>query len=331
MAEELDETESLPSSEQATLDEAGQAPSGEPVGDAGASTATTGETTDTLSIIRDVVGGKDAVEAAGSQPEGEAEPDEGIQTKEPDDEGYTDVPFNSHPRFQHLLRRVKRAEEDAGRYRNVEQFLSTNGLAADEAADMLMLGAMLKHNPAAAWEKLKPWAEKAAIAAGAILPPDLQQRVSAGEITPQVAQELSRARGQQTSYEAQRQLEAQRSQQEQFARLDADLKGAAASWGQEREVRDPHFAAKMPALQREIAFLQTTEGKPRTPAAVREQCERAYAAVNQSFRAPTPAAQTPPKRPTRPVTGGQVAMKTPAPDFKSELDVVKYVVGKAGA
>lgn len=327
MAEELDEIKDLPSSEQATLDEAGQAPSGDPVGDAGASTATKGETADTLGIIRDVVASETKVEAAGSQPEGEAGADEGVQSKEPDDEGYTDVPFNSHPRFQHLLRRVKRSEEDAGRYRNVEQFLTDNGLAADEAADMLMLGALLKHNPAAAWEKLRPWAEKAAIAAGAILPPDLQQRVSAGEITPQVAQELSRARGQQTSYEAQRQLDGQRSEREQMLRLDAELKGAASSWGQERELRDPHFAAKMPALQREIAFLQTTEGKPRTAAAVREQCERAYAAVNTSFRPPAPPAAAPVKRATRPVTGGQVAGTSSTPKPQSTLDIIRAKVG----
>lgn len=328
MAEDLDEIQDLPSSEQAQIDEAGQAPEGEPVGNAESSPAANGDTADTLSIIRDVVSDKQEDTVAGSQPaEGEVEPEEGIQAKEPDNENYTDVPFHKHPRFQQVVREKRAAEQDAVRYRNVETFLRDNGLGAEEAADMLTLGAMLKHNPAAAWEKIRPWAEKAAIAAGAILPPDIMQRVQAGEISPQVAQELSRAKGQQASFEAERQMLAQRQQQALLVQMDTELKNAAAVWGQSRETRDPHFAAKLPALQREIAFLQMTEGRPTSPAAVQAQCERAYASVNSSFRPPQPAAQAAPKRASRPVTGGQVAGTSTAPKPQSTLDIIRMKTG----
>jgi hypothetical protein len=325
MPNDLDDNEDLHSSEQANLDETTEAPaSGE---DAASSTAADATPKDTLSIVRDVVDGAaaEAPDGSGSSPEGEEAEAEVAADKQPDDVDYTDVPFHKHPRFQHLLREKKANEADAVRYRNVEAFLQRSHLDPAEAADGLEIMGLAKTDPVAAWERIKPWAEKIAIAAGVIMPNDLQQRVQNGELTRDAAIEVSRARAQAQSFQTRAQL--QRQQAEQRAAQDAQtaLVGAATSWETERQTKDPNFGAKLPALQREIAYLHATEGRPDTPAGVRDQCERAYKAVNAAFRPAQPAPQ-PVKKAVRPVTGGQVA-GNPAAKPKSTFDLINRMTG----
>jgi hypothetical protein len=62
-----------------------------------------------------------------------------------------------------------------------------------------------------------------------------------------------------------------------------------------------------------------TEGRPNTPEGVKAQLEKAYKAVNATFRPPAPVPQ---RRPVAPVTGGQVAGNQ-RPEAMSTLDIVK--------
>lgn len=321
MAKELDEIEDLPSSEQADVDENDQ------IADlddsAGSSSAADEDQSDTLSVVRDVVaaGGEVEQEDQGSSPEGEEETVETAQATT-DDEDYTDVPFHKHPRFQHLLREKKAAEVDAVRYRNVESFLERSNLAADEAADGLEIMGLAKTNPVEAWEKIKPWVEKVAMAAGVIMPADLQQKVQQGVMTREAAIEVSKARAQVQATQTQQQFRQEQDQRRQQTEAQTAIANAATSWEAERQARDPNFAAKVPALQREIAYLHATEGRPNTPQGVKEQCERAYKEVNKTFRAPQKTAQPARKPAVRPVTGGQVAGNTAA-EPTSTLDIIR--------
>lgn len=327
MAEKLDEKEDLASSDQAEIDVADMPDAGKEA-DAGSSPAAKDEakTEDTLSIVRDVVAPKEgAVAAEGSSPKGkEAETDP--EPVQPDDTNFTDVPFHKHPRFQQLLRQKKEADVDATQYRNITRFMSDNGLTAEEVADGMQIMALARANPALAWERLRPWAERVAIAAGVILPSDMQQRVARGELTPQAAQELSLATARAKAFEAQRQFDVQR-QQERDREMQANsLRETANSWAETRKLRDPNFDAKIDPLQREIAFLQATEGKPSTPDGVRAQLERAYAAVNANYRPPAPPRPAAaPKPATAPVRGGQVAGNVrEAP--RSTLEIIQSTV-----
>lgn len=321
MPKDTDDIEDLPSSEQADMDATDQIT--DLADDAGSSPAADETQKDTLSIVRDVVAAQDggAPEEPGSSPEGEEATAEAAE-KTSDDENYTDVPFHKHPRFQKLLQDKKAAEVDAVRYRNVEDFLDRSNLTAEEAADGLEIMGLAKTDPVTAWERLKPFAEKVAVAAGVLLPPDLQQKVQTGELARGVAIELSKARAQVQSSQTREQL--QREQAERRAQMEGQqaIIGAATSWEADRQAKDPNFAAKMPLLQRELAYLHATEGRPTTPQGVKEQCERAYAAVNKAYRPPAPAPQPPRKPAVRPVTGGQVA-GNPAAEPKSTLDIIR--------
>lgn len=321
MPKELDEIEDLPSSEQADLDDDQIKDLSE---DAGSSTAADETPKDTLSVVRDVVaaGQEQASQEPGSSPEGEEEPAAAADGKTTDDENYTDVPFHKHPRFQHLLREKKAAEVDAVRYRNVESFLERSNLEANEAADGLEIMGLAKTDPVAAWERIKPWVEKVAIAAGVIMPSDLQEKVQAGQMSREAAIEVSRARAQVQSVQTREQLQRQQAERRAQTEGQQAIVNAATSWEADRQAKDPNFQAKLPALQRELAFLHATEGRPDTPQGVKEQCERAYKAVNAAFRPAAPTPQTARKPAVRPVTGGQVA-GTAAAEPKSTLDIIR--------
>ena len=323
MPKDTDEIEDLHSSEQADLDDNDQI--GDLSDDAGSSTAADETPTekDTLSIVRDVVAAEaPAPEEAGSSPEGEEATVETTDEKTTDDDNYTDVPFHKHPRFQHLLREKKAAEVDAVRYRNVESFLERSNLDASEAADGLEIMGLAKTDPVTAWERIKPWVEKVAVAAGVIMPPDLQEKVQQGVMTREAAVEVSKARAQVQSVQSREQLAAQQAQVRAQRDGQQAIISAATSWEADRQAKDPNFAAKLPALQREIAYLHSTEGRPNTPQGVKEQCERAYKAVNAAYRPPAPTPQPQRKPAVRPVTGGQVAGNTAA-EPKSTLDIIR--------
>jgi len=322
-----DETKDLDSSADPNLDD--QQPKGEAqaepkagADDASSSAATGEEDKDLLSVVRDVVDQRKAKSEPASPADGEGNGDDGDkQTKKQDDENYEDVPFHKHPRFQHLLRKSKTFEQDAIRYQNVQSFLDQNGLSSEEASDALITASLAKTAPAKCWELVKPWVQNLLIAAGEVLPDDLQKRVQAGEITTEAALEVSRSKAAVASMHASQsfreQQEARRQQRDQHTALT----DAASSWEADRQARDPNFAAKAEPLMKEIAYLQVKEGRPKTPEGVKDQLQRAYKAVNAAFTPPKPAAAT--ARPAvRPVRDGQVA-GTARPAEMSTLEIVR--------
>ena len=279
----------------------------------------------TLSIVRDVVSKSEEAPGAAASSANEAE---GRQTDaqrptEPDNENFSDVPFNKHPRFQQVLGKLKAAETDARRYRNVETFITEQGLTGDEAAELLQIGGLIKTNPVEAWKRVLPTIQQLAIAAGEVLPEDLRQRVQNGEVSREVAMDLSRQRAVNQSLTARQEWERNSSQQRQVIELQQQIGSTVSSWESERRLRDPNFEAKLPAIEREVAWLQSKEGKPRNVEGVRAQLDRAYTAVSASFVAPTPAVPKPATK--RPVTGGQVNGNV-RPEPTSTLDIIEQVV-----
>lgn len=279
----------------------------------------------TLSIVRDVVSKSEEapVAAASSANEAEGQETDAQQPREPDNENFSDVPFNKHPRFQQVLGKLKAAETDAQRYRNVETFIGEQGLSGDEAAELLQIGGLIKTNPVEAWKRVLPTIQKLAIAAGEVLPEDLRQRVQAGEVSREVAMDLSRQRAANQSMTARQEWERNNSQQRQMVELQQQIGSTVNSWESERRARDPNFEAKLPAIEREVAWIQSKEGKPRDVNGVRDQLQRAYTAVSASFVAPAASAPKPATK--RPVTGGQVNGNV-RPEPTSTLDIIEQVV-----
>lgn len=98
---------------------------------------------------------------------------------------------------------------------------------------------------------------------------------------------------------------------------------AVNGWEADRRLKDPNFEAKQPALMREIAFLQQTEGAPNTAEGVKAQLKKAYDAVSASFQPVQPSRPQP--RAVAPIRGGNVG-GNPRPEPKNTLDIISSVV-----
>lgn len=281
-----------------------------------------GEKFDLLSVVRSAVA--DTAEGSAS-PAGQEEgsdqppaeqPPSGEQPKTADDENFSDVPFHAHPRFKQLVAQRNQYREGAQQYEKVQTFLAENGIEAEEAADFLVVRALMKHNPAEAWKQLKPLVQKLLVDAGEVLPSDLKQRVQQGEMTHAAAIELSRLRAQQESGRRAQTVQAEQAQQRQQAEHVRSIQQSVATWEQVTRQRDPDFEAKTEAMQKEILWLQKRDGMPKTPDDARKMVEAAYANVNKTMQRPV-------KQQVRPVTGGRVASGQPTAAPKSMLDVVR--------
>jgi hypothetical protein len=280
------------------------------------------EDDDLLSVAKDAVSNQvgESQKASSASPE-EKPVREQAEPKPRDDENYSDVPFNKHPRFQEILKERNALRDDAGRYRNVETFLSNAGLSGEEAHDGLRLMGLAKTNPAQAFAEMRPWLQNLIRAAGEVLPADLEGLVREGRMDQAAALEVSRSRAQVSSMGAQRSFEQQRQAQLRAEAQAVAVQNSAQVWEQERQRADPNYGAKQPALMREVAYLQMQEGKPTDANAVRAMLDRAYQAVNAAF---TPPAAQAPRKPITPIRGGQVAGHTqPAP--RTTMDIIRQV------
>lgn len=291
---------------------------------------------DALSVVREVVGKRDSTEAAASSAKGEeagqSTGDQDPKTKK-DDEGFADVPFNKHPRFQEVLGKLKSAETDAQRYRNVQNFIDQNNLDAQEAAEALTVAGLIKTNPAEAWRRLRPTVEAVLRAAGEVLPDDLLQRVQNGEMSQEAALDVSRSRAQVAGIQAnqtfqQQRAERQRQQDEakQQETAVAERMDAAQSWEDDRRDKDPNFDAKLPDIMTEVKRLQELGYKPISVDGVTDQLNRAYRAVNARLQPRAPQDQQ--RRELRPVNGGQVNGTARASAPKNTLEIIQAEVAK---
>jgi hypothetical protein len=284
------------------------------------SSSATGEEDDLLNVVRDVVTESRQEKASPATGEENGQTTDNQQQKEQDDEGYTDVPFHKHPRFQQLLRQRNGFKQDAERYNNVQSFLDNQGLSAEEAADGLTIMGLIKNNPVEAWKQLKPTVQKLLVAAGEVLPTDLQQMVQEGKMDQAAALEVSRARAGVAASQTQQSFAQQRDTDRRQRESASAITGAADDWETRRRRNDPNFDAKFEPLQKEILFLQQKEGRPTTPDGVKDQLDRAYKAVSDQFK-PAPVQQQ--RKPAiRPVRGGEVAGRTD-PANMSTLDIIR--------
>jgi len=290
-------------------------------GEAESSAAQGAEERDLLDVVRDVVDQSDkpSTDSPSTEQEVTAEKagDEDPNKPEADKEDFSDVPFNKHPRFRELLEQRNKFKPAAEQHFALQGFLQETGLSDKEAADGLIIMATAKTNPSEAWRQIKPWVQNLLVAAGEIVPEQLQQRVDAGELPYDAALELSKAQARAQSVEAAQAFRQQQEQQRQQQERASACQNAATAWETHRRQTDLDFEKKLPALQREVVYLQRIEGVPDTPEGVKGQIEKAYRTVNTTFRPVAPQ----PKPAKTPVMGGQATAAAKAQP-NSVLDVI---------
>jgi len=208
------------------------------------------------------------------------------------DDVFKALPQEARRAFNDLRKQVTTLQPDATRGQALTQFLRETGITVPEYDELIEVGALLKHDPAKARERLAAKLAEVDHALGLTLPDDLREEVDGGYISEDRASELSRTRAE--AERAKRAAEELVQSQHQNALVN-DL----VSWEAEMRQRDPDFDRKLPDIQAKarLAVLEASQaGKPvRTGAEAVRVAQKAYGEVNAllaSFR-PAPRA-TPP-------------------------------------
>lgn len=289
---------------------------------------------DLLSVVQSAM---EVSDDAGSQPEEEIE-QEGEEVFEADaestgeqpditedEDSFEDVPFNKHPRFQEILRQKNEYKQDAERYNNIQTFLETNKVSADEAADGLQIMALMKKDPVEALNALKPYIETLSQAAGYVLPDDIQSRVNDGYLDEDAGRELARAKAQAQNERTQREALLQDQQQATQAAQLNDVAMSVTEWENRTRSTDPDYDLKQPEIDDRVRVLVATQGRPNTTQDALAMAKQAYTEVNERHKkryANKPQMRT--------ASGGNLA-GTPQADPKNLMEAVQAAMAQGSS
>jgi len=327
MAEESQETESSPVSEEVQVDES--TTTEEPVvaeDNASSSDApeVEAETTETLAdVIQDAYQPPD-------EPVEEAETSEETEVNEPIEaseevslEEFKDVPFNKHPRFRKLVAEknelkdlTAKLKDDSEQYSKITDFIGRNNLTSKEAVEGFKLMAAIRNNPNSAHEMLTKHLNNVSQITGRVLPEDIQSKVDDGFLDEDAAKELSQARANLAREQHLRKQDFARSQNER-EHLESQRWGESLqSWGEATLGKDPDFSLKQPEFNDRVAALVSERGRPKSQAEMMNLVEDAYQAINERFKSRQP-------QPTqlKTVTGGKLS-GTPITEPKSLSEAI---------
>jgi hypothetical protein len=295
-----------------------------------AETSKPGETEDNLlSVVQSVVEKSNQAQAeespSESPPEEQSlEPAE-EQTESEKEEDYSKLPFNKHPRFRELVKekntykaQMAEYEADAKQYRDIQSFMQSNGLTADEVANTLgMLAKMKTGDPAEAYELMRERMEQLALAAGKKLPQDLEERVEQGFVDRDTAQQLYQKQVQAERQAALAQGQLERRTQEEARTQVVSMANAVQAWEQATKATDPDFEIKVDLVKDRVRAYVAANGMPKSPEEAVKVSKDAYESVTQVLRRAQGV-----KQPMRPAVGGKVNGSA-APEPRNLLDVIR--------
>jgi hypothetical protein len=222
------------------------------------------------------------------------------------------LPFHNHPRWKEVVNERDAYRSDAGEYRKITSFMSSNGLTNDEVVEGFQIMALMKTNPAEAHKKISEYKTKLDAYVGDSLPEDIRKRVDEGYIDDATAKELA-------ALKAEKQLQVDRHQhamEQQVHQTRANIHGAVVSWEQQMKAKDPDWSAKQ-ELVTDQAKLMLTNEKPSTPEEAIALVERAHSIIKERL-----SRFAPQRRPVSSVSSStSSANASPVP--KSLLEAVR--------
>ena len=334
MAEELTEQDSSSSSEE--IQDESSTIEGE---EASSSDATEVEETEEslLDVVQSALPEEEAPEETASeetetQEVQEEQPEVSAEEVEPQLEAddWSDVPFNKHPRFRKLVaeknEQKKLAEqfrEDSAQYQKIVDFIGSNNLSAEDAAEGFRIMSLIKNNPGEAHEILQGHLNSVNELTGKKLPDDIQGKLDDGFLDEDAAKELSQARANLVREQQLRQQEKQNAERVEIEsrKQKADqqlnyLRKVVKDWEETTRNSDPDFSLKQDEINDRVEALVNERGQPVTSEEVLSIANDAYETVNGRYKARTPQRQS-----IRTSTGGKLS-GTPSPTPASLKDVI---------
>ena len=287
-----------------------------------------------LSVLEDVVKPQESeVEASEEQAESPPAIAEDESVREPVDvrldksdevDDFKDVPFNKHPRFRQVIQERKEFKQQAeefreksGQFDQVIDFMNENQLTPDEMAEGMKIMALMKNDPAAAQEAMKPHLEMLGRYSGEVLPEDIQTRMDEGYIDQETATELAQGRMRNELSQVQQQnMQTQQANDHQL-----NIQAAVGSWETTTRNTDPDFEMKQTLISDRVRGMVAERGQPRTADEGVSMAREAYDSVNtelRQFRGES-------KQPLQSIGGGKVS-GTPTPEPKSLQEAMEQAV-----
>ena len=248
-------------------------------------------------------------------------PGKDSQAQKDGSEVQSDLPFHNHPRWKEMIAERDTLKPAAEQYGKITTFMKNNGLTPQEMAEGMTVMALMKTNPAAAYQQLQGYVQNLARFTGDVLPPEIKDKLDQGYIDPDSAKRLAQLEAEREFSYARQVEEQQRIQaeQEMIARQQAadnsqQMVAAVMRWEQAERAKDPDWSKKYEMVQDRVKALLTQQ-PARNPSDAIQIAQRALADVNARLR--PLAGRTMPLR--TPASSLSSASTTPAPRSLEDL------------
>ena len=193
------------------------------------------------------------------------------------------LPFHNHPRWKEVVSERDAYRSEAGEYRKITNFMSSNGLTNDEVVEGFQIMALMKTNPAEAHKKISEYKARLDEFVGEKLPEDISRKVEEGYIDVETARQLA-------ALQAEKQLHVQRQQyaaEQQAISAQSDMYGAVVNWEQQQKIKDPDWSAKQDLVIDQVKLMIANE-KPSTTKEALALVERAHSVIKERLSRFTP-------------------------------------------
>lgn len=274
-------------------------------------------------------GGEVEAEAETEQPEEETPEQEALEPEDLTSADRKALSVKAERRFRYLNETNKRLSGQIAElqpkvegFEKLSGFVRQNNLDAQEIDNALGLLAQLKNDPVNGFKVLESIYQEYAAKVGAVMPPDLADKVRLGYISEADAQELARARAGQQLTQAQLQAQQDRARQEaeeqRFKQMQTTAVSAAEKWRASKAKNDPDWNLKQQRVA-DVTKLKLLEtGKyPQTEREVVALCDEALKQVEQEL-----AAFRPQPKAVKPLVTGAAPTRTVS-EPKNTLEVIQ--------
>jgi len=189
------------------------------------------------------------------------------------------VPFHNHPRWKEMIGERDSLKPRAEQYDKIMGFMRSNGLTPQEMAEGLRVMALMRNNPAEAYQSIQGYAQRLAEMTGDKLPDDVKERLESGLIDDDSAKELARLKAERRAAEEQ----AVRMQQEALVANQRAMHDAVATWEKRERAKDPDWDSKYEMVKDRVVSIMSQE-RPANPSDAIKVASRALAEVNDRLR-----------------------------------------------
>lgn len=217
---------------------------------------------------------------------------------------------------------------DAQAFRTLRDFMDDAGLDKDEVNAGFEIMRLTKNDPARALELLMPVVNDLRRLTGHVLPPELQAKVEAGNLSEEDARALSVARSE-TALEKKRREDTERKTAEKNEQTAREthvhaVASAVSDWERSWSGSDPDYKAKQPRVAELMKLEVYEKGYPASPQDAVARMKAIRAKVDAEF-----AKFAPRKAPVNPpADGGASSLANRKP--QSSLDAINLALSPGG-